>query len=556
MLKKKTSWSLTALVILNILCGHLKAKRQCGNITCISLNGFCIGNSKCECNYGWFGPTCEKPCQCNGLSPCDKDSGKCLQCVNHSEGENCQRCKPGYIGSPQHNQQCISCQEFCHGKSNICVTSNSYNFWKGIIENDNLRPYQVIKLLSDAMALNPSIPNEASCLYCKDGRYGHRCQLSCGKGYYRTKDKGCKRCSCNEHATQCDQGTGQGCRCLHNTLTKGTYQCLDHRTCLLLQCSYCRNGYIGSPTNGKQCYKKTNENFLYEDNLHLGNIKSYVLSYDQDQGIRLNVDVIEGAVDIYLTDNKHVFRATLNENGTQNLFYNDNEKPTPEYTTDEDISAVLLGNQLITFKRYQKGVLAMKNMQHRAIITIDPQDEHLRRVQFYVVIKKSDDSRPIAKTTLYYDQGILALDMKLLFVGLLMSALTLVVELTLVFRLRSEYMNNLNNELNNTHLKELENRPMLQYIFDAPPLSFQHERRDLRVLPVAVQQTAFDDDVAFFSVLVQLPGYQNSKCDITFGTGIFLLKSETKDSKRIETIKRTTTEEYDLEHINYGHNIA
>ena len=277
-------------------------------------------------------------------------------------------------------------------------------------------------------------------------------------------------------------------------------------------------------------------------------------SYDQES-IRINIDVLEGSADIYLTDNEHVFRATINENGTQNFLYNnDDQKPTTDFLTHEHIPALLVGNELITFKTYQKGVLALQNIQHRVIITIDSNDRNFNRDKFYVVIKRSNNSRrPIAKTTLHFYQGMLALDMKLLFVALLMSALTLVVELTLVVRLRTDYVNNLNNELKNTELKDLQNRPMLQYTFASPQLNPQRKRRGLRVLPLAVQETTFDD-VALFSTIVQLPGCQKSKCNIVFGTGMFLLENKNKRSIRIE---RTINAECDhLENDNYGHNIA
>ena len=50
------------------------------------------------------------PCQCNGhedlsAGVCDRDSGSCF-CLDHTEGENCQRCSHGFYGDPRSGGHC------------------------------------------------------------------------------------------------------------------------------------------------------------------------------------------------------------------------------------------------------------------------------------------------------------------------------------------------------------------------------------------------------------------------------------------------------------------
>lgn len=59
----------------------------------------------------------------------------------HVEGENCDRCKPGFFNLQQNNPE--GCEEcFCSGKTNICTNSHfTYRSVRKII------PYQYMSLL-------------------------------------------------------------------------------------------------------------------------------------------------------------------------------------------------------------------------------------------------------------------------------------------------------------------------------------------------------------------------------------------------------------------------
>lgn len=72
---------------------------------------------QCSCPRGYKGLSCEdcdtgytrsvqgvylglcEPCNCNGHSnECDPDSGVCVNCRDHTTGEECELCEAGYTG--------------------------------------------------------------------------------------------------------------------------------------------------------------------------------------------------------------------------------------------------------------------------------------------------------------------------------------------------------------------------------------------------------------------------------------------------------------------------
>lgn len=66
--------------------------------------------SRCDdCASGFFGNPSDfggscQPCQCHhnidttDPEACDKETGRCLKCLYHTEGDHCQLCQYGYYG--------------------------------------------------------------------------------------------------------------------------------------------------------------------------------------------------------------------------------------------------------------------------------------------------------------------------------------------------------------------------------------------------------------------------------------------------------------------------
>lgn len=84
--------------------------------------------SRCEdCAPGFFGNPSDvggacRPCHCHhnidttDPDACDKETGRCLRCLYHTEGEHCQRCRFGYYGD--------ALQQDCRSKMRVpCACS-------------------------------------------------------------------------------------------------------------------------------------------------------------------------------------------------------------------------------------------------------------------------------------------------------------------------------------------------------------------------------------------------------------------------------------------------
>lgn len=149
------------------------------------------GCQRCSChaNGTQLAETEVKP-----VTLCDPVDGKC-RCKDNVTGQNCDTCQEGFYGLEQFGE-CRACE--CD--LNLANTTDT-----------------------------SCHPVTGQCK-CKANTFGRRCD-QCQDGYWSYPE--CKLCTCNGHASSCDQSTGE-CRDCGN-YTTGPY------------CDECLPGYYGQP---------------------------------------------------------------------------------------------------------------------------------------------------------------------------------------------------------------------------------------------------------------------------------------------------------------------
>ncbi|XP_027009679.1 laminin subunit beta-1b [Tachysurus fulvidraco] len=200
-----------------------------------SMNAFCNSTTgQCLCLPGVYGRQCAhclpghwgfpqcKPCFCNGHEDhCHPHTGQCLECRDHTTGDQCERCEKGYHGNALlgSGDRCRPC---------MCPEGPGSG-----------------RQFADTCYQNPN-SLQLFCV-CSQGYKGPRCE-ECAPGYYGNplvSGGRCHPCRCNGNIDMhdpmsCDARTGTCLRCLHNTVGQA--------------CDRCRHGYYGDASTQK-CQK-------------------------------------------------------------------------------------------------------------------------------------------------------------------------------------------------------------------------------------------------------------------------------------------------------------
>ncbi|KAL8608233.1 hypothetical protein ACOMHN_016688 [Nucella lapillus] len=403
-------------------------------------HGTCVRPDVCKCSFGWVGDNCSTECQCHKHSNCVSVRKKdvCLKCENNTMGRQCEMCRPFFVGDPKTGEACIPCREFCNNHTIVCVSRDENEVRMMGSQQHKIEPQQRGPSKFDAMCQN-----------CQHNTTGDRCG-ECTEGHFRRpgdpKTWGCMPCQCNGHSNKCNRDTGEICACQNNTETNCEPK--DGLQCWQLQCSRCKEYFLGTPTNGHQCYRQMQVDSEYcldpnsqTDCLHdpvalmPGRTVFYAVQPKYlNVDIRITIDITQGGADVYFSNREDMFQVFVNrQNGLHTVNVDpqykvdmDNHPPLDagsrhKRSSAKDISA--FGEYMLEHVRAsslntyititeKNTILVVRNVQFRLVITLPEKDHNLRVSRFYIIVQSRQgaggggEESPEAKTygILYFRQ--------------------------------------------------------------------------------------------------------------------------------------------------------
>ncbi|KAL5261219.1 hypothetical protein ACHWQZ_G007057 [Mnemiopsis leidyi] len=216
-----------------------------------------------RCMKGYYGSPefgCKR-CPCNGNldmsreEPCDQSTGRCITCLEGTDGTFCEKCSPDYWSSiPGRDCQRCDCPLArrilvpCNPRTGDCFCKSGYTGRNCSV----CQPY-TYGYLNDEDCKNCSCDVEGShslhCngtsgeCFCKRGHVGRKCDR-CREGFWRLPRQPCSDCECSEIGSTspicsssgqctCAVGyTGRDCsECQTGYIRNGTQQCSECDNC-------------------------------------------------------------------------------------------------------------------------------------------------------------------------------------------------------------------------------------------------------------------------------------------------------------------------------------
>ncbi|XP_076271195.1 multiple EGF like domains 8 isoform X2 [Rhynchophorus ferrugineus] len=514
------------------------------------VRGRCVAPSKCECEFGYVGANCSIQCLCNGHSNCEGPDKLdiCIECHNNTMGSKCESCKPLFVGNPTNGTTCVPCLEYCHGHSAFCVDPTEVSQPNDYVNEDSLR----------SLAVGPKGP--AICLRCENKTTGNRCD-ECITGYFRGSDElhdPCRPCDCHGHGTKCHPVTGDQCDCQNNTVSD---ECAGQgrnsaQPCWKVQCAKCREGFLGTPTRGRQCYKQMSvDNKMCFDAkpideckmkpkpLQPGELVFFVIQPRfMNVDIRIVVDVTQGALNVFMSTHDDTFVARPNAStGVNTIDLDESYRPFENGTfKSEDIhlrtEATGLRNY-ITVKQ-PRTILTVTNLTARLVITLPEEYHKLENTRFFLVLQSVDD-RQAAYGVVFSRQDQLHIDLFVFFSVFFSVFFLFLAACVVAWKAKQAADARHARRRHVVEMLHMAKRPFASVTLDLTtktPTGKKNAHHDVR--PVAIEPTG-DGVAAVATVFVSLPGGQNLPVKLALASSLILLARQFPTSSRIFLRRRS-----------------
>ncbi|GIY78358.1 hypothetical protein CDAR_179641 [Caerostris darwini] len=508
-------------------------------------NGTCIEPDVCKCNFGFVGQNCSIMCKCNGHSNCPgpDELENCLECMNNTFGSQCHKCKPMFVGTPVNGGVCVSCHEYCYTHTDICFGSDILNGTSTQIFNQSF-----VQELVERQTEAPL--EEAVCINCKNNTEGRRC-AQCINGFFKAGDRredGCRACECNGHGDTCNPLNGENCNCQNNTendrqcVQKSTKNMLHMTPCWQLQCSKCAEYFLGSPSNGHQCYRHMylDKEYCFDPTtqgecnrtpiplLRGQTVFFAVQPRYMNVDIRVVVDITRGGVDFFLSAKEDAFIVEVEE-GLHRIYvderygidlssYEDLEEslrrrrssPRNDSAAAAHVLRPKIGEAqgLTTYidVRGHEDFLLVRHLQNRLVVTI-PQEVHdLRTTRFYMILRGAQGE---TFGSLFFRQDQTRIDL-FVFFSVFFSCFFLFLAVCVVaWKVKQAFDVRRARRLHAAEMKHMASRPFGRavVVLDDSPRRRRPPKAELRAL--ALEPLA-DGYGAVATILVQFPGGAHS----------------------------------------------